>query len=59
MIRKALEAFADIEDIFGSLREMESIYEKASFGNAARLGIINTATCQHTELQQYLAFRGP
>lgn len=47
-----------IEDIPGSLKDVDRLCEKAGFDDRAKYGLLRTTACQHGEIAKLLSFRG-
>ena len=46
------------EDLLGSLREMDRLYEKANFNEEAKFGLLRSAVMEHLDLAQFAIYRG-
>ena len=58
IIRQAMGAELKNEDLLGSLREMDRLYEKANFNEEAKFGLLRSAVMEHLDLAQFAIYRG-
>ena len=57
-IRSAINAVLDPEDLLGSLKTMDHLFEKASFNGEAKFGLLRNALSRFPELAQFAIYHG-
>ena len=48
----------DKQDLLVSLRNLDRLYERAGFNDAAKFGVLRNAVVRHPDLAQFAAYRG-
>ena len=58
IILRATSATLDKQDLLVSLRNLDRLYERAGFNDAAKFGVLRNAVVRHPDLAQFAAYRG-